>query len=63
MRAVTTAGAIVPNINRLAQELRAAGGHVVWVRTTFGPEGRKAWDMYFNNFVPEDLIDQRRAAP
>src|SRR5258708_37547777 len=28
-----TARAIVPNINRLAAELRAAGGRVVWVQT------------------------------
>ncbi len=60
--AVNHARSIVPNINRLAQELRAVDGHVIWVRTTLGPEGRKAWDMYFDNFVAKGQVDQRRAA-
>lgn len=59
---VSHAKSIVPNINRVAKELRRAEGHVVWVRTTLGTEGRTAWDMYFDNFVPGSLVAQRRAA-
>jgi ureidoacrylate peracid hydrolase len=31
---VPAARSIVPNINRMAKSLRAAGGHVVWIQTT-----------------------------
>ena len=29
---------IVPNINRLARAVRATGGTVVWIKTTFTPD-------------------------
>ncbi|MDJ0928095.1 MAG: cysteine hydrolase [Gammaproteobacteria bacterium] len=50
-----------PNINRLADALRHAGGTVAWIRATFNPEGRSAWHMYFDNFVPAELRDDWRA--
>jgi ureidoacrylate peracid hydrolase len=37
------APAIVPNVNRLAAALRAAGGLVVWVLNTFTPESLVSW--------------------
>lgn len=58
---VPAARGIVPNINRLADALRAAGGAVVWIRTTLGTEGRRAWRTYFDNFVPAEQADARRA--
>ncbi len=36
---------IVPNVNRLAAALRAAGGTVVWVRTTAAPASVQSWSL------------------
>jgi ureidoacrylate peracid hydrolase len=36
---------IVPNINRLAEAMRAAGGTVVWVVTTFGQASLENWPV------------------
>jgi ureidoacrylate peracid hydrolase len=49
---VPAARAIVPNVNRLAQALRAAGGRVVWVRMNVGSE-RDAWASFFRRMPPE----------
>ncbi len=38
---------IVPNINKLAGALRAAGGTVVWVYSTFTPASVKEWSSFF----------------
>ena len=38
-----SARAIVPTINRLAGTLRARGGHVVWVVSTYGPDEERNW--------------------
>jgi ureidoacrylate peracid hydrolase len=38
---------IVPNINRLAQAVRATGGTVFWIKTTFTPEALRDWSTYF----------------
>jgi ureidoacrylate peracid hydrolase len=40
-----TAPAIVPNINRIAAAMRAAGGTVVWVITTFGEPSLTDWPV------------------
>ena len=34
---------IVPNVNRLAAALRAAGGTVVWIVTTYEPAVDREW--------------------
>ena len=49
---------IVPNINRLAAELRRRGGHVVWVRngTT---DTRESWSNY-HDFLQSPERAQRR---
>lgn len=39
---------IVPNVNRLAGALRAAGGHVVWVRTTHSEKSQADWSHYYD---------------
>jgi ureidoacrylate peracid hydrolase len=44
---------IVPNINRLAQAVRATGGAVVWIKTTFREDALKNWSTYFEMVTPE----------
>lgn len=55
---VPAARAIVPSINRIAGELRAAGGEVIWVVTTLAPQGPNAWPIYYEHF----FRPERRAA-
>ncbi len=43
---------IVPNINRLARTLRAAGGVVAWVRTRFTQASRTDWSTYYGLLAP-----------
>lgn len=51
---VAAARGIVPNINRLARAVRAAGATVVWVRNIFTPENREDWSVFFDGFyTPE----------
>ncbi len=57
---IETAQGIVPNINRLADVLREAGGTVAWVRVTLAESGRGAWDLYFEHFSPPGTAEQRR---
>jgi len=57
---IPTCRGIVPNINRIAQALRAAGGIVVWIQATHPATGRSAWPMFFENFVgPEQAAHIR----
>jgi ureidoacrylate peracid hydrolase len=44
---------IVPNINRLAAAVRATGGHVVWIKTTFREDALENWSTYFEMVSPE----------
>lgn len=45
---------IVPNINRLATEVREAGGAVVWVQLTVAPDGPYEFPFYYEwFFLPE----------
>ena len=50
---VGTARAIVPNINRLATEMRQRGGAVVWVCMTAGKSGESLWSLYHDYFFTE----------
>ena len=43
---------IVPNINRLAAALRAAGGTVVWIVTTYEPAVDQEWSTYYRLSTP-----------
>jgi len=43
---------IVPNINRLAQAVRATGGTVFWIKTTFTPQALRDWSTYFEMTSP-----------
>lgn len=47
---VPVARDIVPNINRLANATREAGGTVVWITTMFTPEVIEAWSVFFDYF-------------
>jgi ureidoacrylate peracid hydrolase len=44
---------IVPNINRLAAAVRATGGRVVWIKTTFKDDALENWSTYFEMVSPE----------
>jgi ureidoacrylate peracid hydrolase len=46
------APSIVPNVNRLAEALRQAGGTVVWVRTTATQECLTEWSQYYEHLTP-----------
>jgi ureidoacrylate peracid hydrolase len=53
---IETAREIVPNINRLAAAMRAAGGTVVWIVTTYTDEVSVDW----SNLLPALHARQRR---
>jgi ureidoacrylate peracid hydrolase len=42
---------IVPNINRLAAAVRAAGGVVAYAQGSFAPQGPRAWPLFFEHMV------------
>jgi len=44
---------IVPNVNRLAAAVRATGGTVVWVKTTFKDDALQSWSIYFDMVTPQ----------
>jgi nicotinamidase-related amidase len=51
---------IIPNINRIAQKLRALGGLVVWVGMTAGAGGKSDWPIYHDYFfTPEKGANHR----
>jgi ureidoacrylate peracid hydrolase len=52
---------IVPNINRLAAELRGRGGHVVWVRNTT-TETRESWSNYHGYLQKPERAERRLQA-
>lgn len=55
---VPMARTLIPNINRIAADLRARGGEAIWIVTTLAPEGPNAWPIYYDNF----FRPERRAA-
>ena len=44
---------VVPNINRLAREARAAGAAVVWILMTQSPETMKSWSVFYDHLNTE----------
>jgi ureidoacrylate peracid hydrolase len=56
------APSIVPNVNRLADALRRAGGVVAWVRTTATPETRQSWSHYYDDLSTREMANKRAAA-
>ncbi len=55
---VPLAREIVPNINRLAAELRRRGGHVVWVRNGTN-DTRESWSNYHNFLQNRNRAERR----
>jgi ureidoacrylate peracid hydrolase len=49
---------IVPNINRMAKALRAAGGAVVWVQTT-ATGALEHWSNHHKHMLTTDRVDKR----
>jgi ureidoacrylate peracid hydrolase len=52
---------IVPNINRLANAVRATGGTVFWIKTTFTKEALRNWSTYFEMASPERVAKRIEA--
>jgi len=52
---------IVPNVNRLAGAVRATGGTVIWIKTTFREDALQNWSTYFEMVTPQQG-DKRMAA-
>src|SRR6185312_17168089 len=50
---------IVPNINRLAEAVRATGGAVVWIQTAFTDETLASWSTLYK-MVGTTGTDKRR---
>jgi nicotinamidase-related amidase len=55
---VPLAREIVPNINRLAVELRRRGGHVAWVRNGTN-DTRESWSNYHNYLQNPERAERR----
>ncbi len=54
---------IIPNINKVAERMRAIGGTVIWVGMTAGEGGKSLWHVYHDNFfTPERGRDPSRPA-
>ncbi|MEM9037653.1 MAG: cysteine hydrolase [Actinomycetota bacterium] len=50
---------IVDNINRLAADLRAAGGQVIWIVSAFAVrDGRSDWTNFFDNIVSAEVRER-----
>jgi ureidoacrylate peracid hydrolase len=52
---------IVPNINRLAKAVRATGGTVFWIKTTFTEEALRSWSTYFEMTTPQRVAKRIEA--
>ena len=59
---VPKARGIVPNINRLAEAMRAAGGTVVWVKMTMAESGSNSFPVYYKYFFQEEGRKKHLAA-
>ncbi len=46
---------IVPNINRIADGLRAAGGLVVWIQMVMGEAEEENWNNWFDGFAQPEI--------
>ena len=45
---------IVPNVNKLADATRRAGGKVIWIQTHSGPDSKQFWSAYYDRMTPEN---------
>ena len=51
---IPVARAIVPNVNRLAEATRKAGGAVIWIKNTFDQEAAQTWTVWRTSFATGD---------
>src|SRR3984885_13820115 len=47
---IATARDIVPNVNRISDAVRKAGGLVVYIQNTFDDVAVRTWSTYFEHF-------------
>ena len=47
---------IVPNVNRLAEAVRRAGAHVVWIQMRATEADLETWSVFFDEIFPADRI-------
>src|SRR6476619_3000773 len=52
---------IVPNINRLAEAVRATGGAVVWIQTAYTDETLTSWSTLYGMVGPKGAERRRRS--
>ena len=45
---------IIPNINKIAERMRATGGTVIWVGMTAGKAGKSHWHVYHDHFFTKE---------
>ncbi len=50
---VQTAAGTVPNVNKLAETLRATGGKVVWIKNTVDDRSLSGWSHWYNMGKPQ----------
>lgn len=56
---VPSSRAIVPNINRLAEAVRKAGGDVIWIVSVFEHHGgRSDWENFFTHIVAAEVRER-----
>ena len=59
---IPTAREVVPNINRVNAALRRAGGLVVWIVSTYGPNEEDRWPIMYDHVFGEEQGKSFRAA-
>ncbi|OYU49243.1 MAG: isochorismatase [Rhizobiales bacterium PAR1] len=53
---------IVPNVNKIGEALRAAGGQVVYIQNTVTEETKAEWTTWFDNFLHGAIKERMIAA-
>jgi ureidoacrylate peracid hydrolase len=52
---------IVPNVNRLAQAVRATGGTVIWIQTAYTDETLASWSTLYGMVGPKGTEKRKRS--
>jgi ureidoacrylate peracid hydrolase len=56
------ARAVVPNVNRLAEATRKAGGAVIWLKHTYDQETAQTWSIWRTSFISSDWGERMEEA-
>lgn len=59
---IPSARGVVPNINRINAALRRAGGLVVWIVSTYGPNEEDRWPIMYDHVFGEEQGTAFRAS-